>query len=428
MTAEIAVMNKLGVALAADSAISIPTSANTKIYHSNKLFMLSKYEPVGLMVYGSGELMGVPWELIIKSYRRDLGSTSFKTLEEYGVSFISFLNNSRALFPPEAQADYVYEVTYGFFNMIKEQIDESVEEVIHKALRISLSNIRAVVSQTIKVALKFIERHPRPNSMPVGFEKRVLAKYYQIIEQSIEDVFQKLPLSTQLRKDLRRIGIGLFARDMTEFRNYSGIVIGGFGADDIFPAIVAYDIEGVVDDTVKYVPSAQNTRVKPDNSCALIPFAQKEMVISFVEGASPAYRDTLRQYLEKLFDSYPRHVVKKIPHLTVKQRKDLIKDLKAEGGKLAEKFWQNLEGWAAEYNIMPILNTIGVLPLEELASMAESLVNLTSFKRRVSLDAETVGGPIDVAVISKGDGFIWIKRTRYFDPERNPHFFRNYYT
>jgi hypothetical protein len=35
---------------------------------------------------------------------------------------------------------------------------------------------------------------------------------------------------------------------------------------------------------------------------------------------------------------------------------------------------------------------------------------------------ETVAGPIDVAVISKGDGFIWIKRKHYFSPELNPHF------
>ena len=67
------------------------------------------------------------------------------------------------------------------------------------------------------------------------------------------------------------------------------------------------------------------------------------------------------------------------------------------------------------------------LPKGELAEMAESLVNLTSFKRRVTLDVETVGGPIDVAVISKGDGFVWIKRKHYFDPEHNPHFFINYY-
>jgi hypothetical protein len=30
-------------------------------------------------------------------------------------------------------------------------------------------------------------------------------------------------------------------------------------------------------------------------------------------------------------------------------------------------------------------------------------------------------------VISKGDGFIWIKRKHYFDPALNYHFFANYY-
>jgi hypothetical protein len=45
----------------------------------------------------------------------------------------------------------------------------------------------------------------------------------------------------------------------------------------------------------------------------------------------------------------------------------------------------------------------------------------------MSLDAETVGGPIDVAVISKGDGFVWIKRKHYFKAELNHQFFKNYY-
>lgn len=34
---------------------------------------------------------------------------------------------------------------------------------------------------------------------------------------------------------------------------------------------------------------------------------------------------------------------------------------------------------------------------------------------------------LDVAVISKGDGFIWIDRKQYFRPELNDHFFQNYY-
>ena len=45
-----------------------------------------------------------------------------------------------------------------------------------------------------------------------------------------------------------------------------------------------------------------------------------------------------------------------------------------------------------------------------------------SLKERVTQPTESVGGAIDVAVISKGDGFIWIKRKRYFDPDLNLRF------
>ena len=75
----------------------------------------------------------------------------------------------------------------------------------------------------------------------------------------------------------------------------------------------------------------------------------------------------------------------------------------------------------------PVLEVLRFLPKDELAAMAEALVNLTSFKRRVSTSVESVGGPIDVAVISKGDGLIWVKRKHYFRPELNPHFIANYF-
>jgi hypothetical protein len=77
-------------------------------------------------------------------------------------------------------------------------------------------------------------------------------------------------------------------------------------------------------------------------------------------------------------------------------------------------------------HINPVVNVVTMLPKDELALMAESLVNLTSFKRKLTVGAETVAGPIDVAVISKGDGFIWIKRKHYFQPELNPSFINKY--
>ena len=66
------------------------------------------------------------------------------------------------------------------------------------------------------------------------------------------------------------------------------------------------------------------------------------------------------------------------------------------------------------------------LSKEDLANMAESLIALTSLKRRMTSSEESVGGPVDVAVISKSDGFIWIKRKHYFDRALNEHFFSRY--
>ena len=61
-----------------------------------------------------------------------------------------------------------------------------------------------------------------------------------------------------------------------------------------------------------------------------------------------------------------------------------------------------------------------------MANLAESLVELTSLIRRMTPKEETVGGPVDVAIVSKGDGFIWLKRKHYFDLKLNANFLNTY--
>jgi hypothetical protein len=73
------------------------------------------------------------------------------------------------------------------------------------------------------------------------------------------------------------------------------------------------------------------------------------------------------------------------------------------------------------------MNAVSNLSKEDLSEMAESLIYLTYLKRRITFAEESVGGPVDVAVISKGDGFVWIKRKHYFRPELNKPFFDNYF-
>ncbi len=75
MTVEIAVLNQQAAALAADSAVTVRAESGVKIYTSaNKIFSLSKYWPVAIMVYGSADIAGLPWETVIKVYREELGN------------------------------------------------------------------------------------------------------------------------------------------------------------------------------------------------------------------------------------------------------------------------------------------------------------------------------------------------------------------
>ena len=56
-----------------------------------------------------------------------------------------------------------------------------------------------------------------------------------------------------------------------------------------------------------------------------------------------------------------------------------------------------------------------------LEQISSDLDGLRSFRLRVDAhETESVGGSIDVAVISKRDGFTWVRRRRCFDVKLNP--------
>jgi hypothetical protein len=151
------------------------------------------------------------------------------------------------------------------------------------------------------------------------------------------------------------------------------------------------------------------------------------MVNTFVEGINPGYERTITGFLDKMFQEMPALIANSIAVMNEAEKQDLVAKLNVVGKNILKDYVDKTRLHKTQRHVKPIIDTVAVLPKEELAAMAESLVNLTSFKRKVSLEAETVGGPIDVAVISKGDGFIWVKRKHYFKPELNPYFFSNYY-
>ena len=64
---------------------------------------------------------------------------------------------------------------------------------------------------------------------------------------------------------------------------------------------------------------------------------------------------------------------------------------------------------------LPLRRVLGVLPVDEMAELAETLINLQALKEKVTKSSETVGGPVDVAIITKSEGLVWVKRKHFFD-------------
>ncbi|MGB7922450.1 MAG: hypothetical protein WCF57_04335 [Pyrinomonadaceae bacterium] len=429
MTAEIAIMNKSAVALAADSAVTIQHGKGYKIYNTLKLFNLCQSNPVGVMVYENADFMSVPWETIIKHYRKQLGNTPFDTLEEYGANFIAYLNNP-LLFPESVQDQTALSTVYNYLKELSQRIDFKIKELTIKGLKVSEAQIKRVLREMIKNWHDTLKAQNLLPPLPASIEQDVRSKYGNEFDKFIDDIFQALPLTEQLKKSLRSISTWLLTNDLSNLtleQSYSGVVIAGFGETDLYPAVITYRVETVVLGHLRYIHNTDKSdRITTNRLATVVPFAQDEMVYGFMEGIDPKFHEHILNELLGIFKLYPEEIVKRLPGLTKKRKDTLLIELKKVGVDLVKVFNDKIDNHKKKKHIIPIVRAVSVLPKEELASMAEALVNLTSTKRRVTLDAETVGGPIDVAVISKGDGFIWIKRKHYFDADKNPQFLSQY--
>jgi hypothetical protein len=164
---------------------------------------------------------------------------------------------------------------------------------------------------------------------------------------------------------------------------------------------------------------------------AIIPFAQKEMTHRFVKGIDIEYKMEILDYVENLLDTFPRILIESLKNnnnisASSSYLDSLLGALLSMKSNMTDDFLESIDEYEKKNYQDPIIRKIGNLPKEELGVMAKTFVNITSFKRRVSRDEEeTVGGPIDVAIISKGDGYVWVKRKQYFDSELNRRFPEN---
>ena len=429
MTSEVVVMNRMAVALAADSAVTVEAGRTPKLRESAvKLFMLSKHHPVGVMVYHNSSLLGVPWETIIKLFRKQLGSSGFDSLCDYGNELVEYLDRNDSLFPPDIQEGY-------FLNALRAEylriVEDATEELLEKRLYTIADSTKGISEDQTESIENAIERRVQfwNEKNDASYFSDVSAREFVGrlsggINDLVHQVFADWNVEHSTVVKLSAISQQLVCKDHLLPEMFSGLVIAGFGESEHFPVMQHIEVGGVYADRVKVRPFT-SVRVSQSNPAHVGAFAYQDMVNSFLTGVSPT---VLRHLADAtlFLREMPIAIVDSLDRLTPEEKDEVVRRIRKASAQKAREFSERVTSECRD-RFESIRGAVASLTSPDLAQVASTLVSLSSFQQRMSFDRETVGGPVDVAVISKGDGFVWIDRKHYFSRELNYHFYRNYY-
>lgn len=426
MTAVIGILNKHAAAIAADSAVSVGGPTNTKIFNrANKIFRLSKNHPVGLMIWNHGNFMGIPWEVVVKFFRQQLGTKSFPTVEGYKNEFINFLKVTK---PFKDTGESKVQVK----NFVLDAIIDFIRITGSKVAQLPLSDpneyieeFKRVFKQALEEIIQSLKNETDVHEDFIGFDKSQFDQLGALgLQQNIQEILNNNGLAIDISEFMpliRELAIYLIRSKKIDKR-FSGLVFVGFGEDEIFPSLYSTKVSLLIDDKLRWKDDAKSV-INHENKSAIMPFAQTDVINTVLSGIDPLISDLYLKNLQKFLVKNNRT----ISDLIKNDNPDLARRIDGiNTDQLLQAFISGVQKEQRKRYIAPMMSTIINLSKEDLAEMAESLVYLTYLKRRFTSAEESVGGPVDVAIITKGDGFVWIKRKHYFGDDLNHHFFKNY--
>ncbi|MDX0426876.1 hypothetical protein BMJ21_22855 [Sinorhizobium medicae] len=402
-------MNRLAVVLAADSATTVShwnggQREERYFKGANKIFQLSEMEPVGLMIFDSADLLRVPWEVAIKSFRKRLGKKSFNTVDEYAKEFFAFLSDNHSLFPKEIQDDALATSVGGqAYRWVKTAIKD-VEE----------AGVQAAITAKIEAeeqALGAVELFPDIS------EEDATKLFADLKEQLIKTATEWLELFEQpIPVDLERVVSAAFwyvVKHPSKSLSTTGLVFAGYGDHQIFPEMVEYQSCGVIGGKHVFTQKEHEV-IDHTKPASLSGFAQTSMIDTFSLGLSDEAFSSMMVAANWELREFANNIIA-ASGAELEKIDNLPSLVQATMRKIRESVLEQ----ARENHYVPLRNVIGFLPVDEMAGLAETLINLQSLKEKVTKPSETVGGPVDVAVITKHEGLVWIKRKHFFDSELN---------
>lgn len=413
MTSEIAVMNQRAVALAADSAVTLIDGGTVVVRNDQrKLYNLVGGLPVGVMFFGVADMMGHPWEHLIEHYQKKAKSGALPQIRGYATGFVGMLDNLEEFFPKDRQRDEYKRLLASVFRYI-----------FHLAqyLRESGGAERQSISDTtiLEEAIERVWRDyqfrddgsPRGDlsCFPQGFAETVRRGYSADIDELIAYGFQPFGLGKQAVQHLKEIAVFCVVKDLF-LEDVTGLVFAGFGSEERYPIVTTYFVSSIVGGIVKRAEASFDA-IDGDTRSKIRVFADSEVTNAFIRGIDFNLERRVYGALNMLMHGLVDQVIGSFPNADPAVKEDIRRQFQTN---YIPQYFDAFRGIIGDYQqhayINPVLRVLEIASRNELAETARELVSLNVFKKRIMAQKQTVGGAIDVAIISREGGFQWHSR------------------
>lgn len=174
------------------------------------------------------------------------------------------------------------------------------------------------------------------------------------------------------------------------------------------PQLTSFSIWLGFDNHIRYDKYIDQS-VTEENNATISSYAQTDIINTFIYGIHPKLNQSIS-------DNIPGLLSKTIDQLATTFSEPEIQEKirKFDRARANKLFVDLIDRNSREQFTNPLIATIGNLDIPDLISFVESLISLTGLHRRMVGIEEGVGGPVDVAVITKSDGFAWVKHKTFY--------------
>ncbi|MGA9796685.1 MAG: hypothetical protein WBQ17_14260 [Rhizomicrobium sp.] len=327
--------------------------------------------------------------MIVNSYANALGSRKFDTLGEYAQDFLRYVEKSRTFFPDEHQRHwFIFTIESYWRNVFLSKTSGKSKK--------KPSKDHARVERLLAQDHARWSRYPAMEHLGSAYGREVIKTY----AKELSNLKAKFLKENSMHED---VGTGLTATVEKMFsqkwfapEDRSFVVFAGLGEAEAFPGVIDFQIGSVAAGKLRYC-QCDEARITVQDSAFIAPFAQSNVIDLFYKGIAPEVE-------ERLCEMVGKTVARKLEVSGIQGGRKAIQSVQRE---IRKNLAKEIE---AAYSA-PQVAALDPLGGDSLADAAETLVALTVLRKHLSMDEqETVGGKVDVAVLSKGCGFRWVKR------------------